>query len=66
MKWKPINTLGAEDFVVLAQIVDGRIERLTQLYKDAPPWGRVDGWTHWCEQPEYRDGLSQCAKGATK
>ena len=54
MKWKPIDTVGAEEFIIVAIIAGASIEQLTWI-DDGFPYGDGGGrehWTHWCEQPE--------------
>ena len=52
MKWKPINTVGAEELIIIAQISDAGIEQLTWVDDGFPLGSGACGWTHWCEQPE--------------
>ena len=52
MKWKPINTVGYKEAIIIAQISDAGIEQLSWLNDGFPLGSGACGWTHWCEQPE--------------
>ena len=52
MKWKPINTVGYKEAIIVAQISDAGIEQLSWLNDGFPLGSGACGWTHWCEQPE--------------
>ena len=50
MKWKPISTLRDEKSIIIARIIDGRIDRMTWV--DGGLYHPESMWSHWCEQPE--------------